>query len=171
MKTEGIVKAVKKKAERRLNVFVYPAEGGAPYVAEVEPDEEGVFTLENSMDYKVQRGSVCEYKGNLWAVVNEANPLTVNVHTLTGEGHMHPQVLHGIAKNNLWLQLTEIARRRNPWRSAGTWGLMALGVVLILVLAWQVKSTGDGFEQLKEAINGISLRASGSGHQSISPGG
>lgn len=173
------VRATKEGKTRVLRVTVFPKEGGRPFVADVSPTEEGAFDLADKQTYKVSRGSVWEENGVLRAIVNEGNPLTVNAYTLIGDDSMDPIALHGIASNNLWIQLDSLAKRKSVWKSAGTWGLMILGIVLCLLILWQVKTTGDGFDHVKSAIDAFSASghttASASaqqaaGHNPIAPG-
>lgn len=188
---EGVT-ASKQGKKRTLRVSVFPKEGGRPYFADVEPTDKGMFTLvqDDPMTYKIQRGSVWEEDGKLRAVVNEGNPLTVNAYTLVGDDSFDPVALNGVASNNLWEQYAEIARRKNAWKQASTWSFITLGVVFILVMIWNVRTTGAGFEELKDAIANLQLGsgggdggastgstpppsgdAAGSGHQPIAPGG
>ncbi len=170
------VVASKEGKTRLLRVTVFPKEGGRPYVADVQPDEQGTFEIGDKLTYQVARGSVWEEQGVLRALVNEGNPRTISIYTLTGDDSMDPTALHGIASNNLWIQLDALAKRKSVWKSAGTWGVMILGVVLCLLILWNVKTTGDGFESLRSGLESLAAQqaaaptaAEAAGHQSIAP--
>ncbi len=170
------VRTAKEGKTRVLRVTVFPKEGGRPYVADVEPDEQGAFTIGEKLTFKVARGSVWEEQGVLRALANEGNPMTISAYTLVGDDSMDPTALHGIASNNLWIQLDTLAKRKSVWKSAGTWGVMILGVVVCLLMLWNVKTTGDGFDNIKNGLD--ALRAAQApqtpseqnGHQNIAPG-
>ena len=173
------VRSSKEGKVRTLRVTIFPKEGGRPYVADVVPDEQGTFEIGEKLTVQVARGSVWEEQGVLRAIANEGNPLTINAYALTGDESMDPTALHGIASNNLWIQLDSLAKRKSMWKSAGTWGIMILGVVLCLLILWQVKTTGDGFDNIRSAINNLGAdptaqtpeqQAEASGHQPIAPG-
>lgn len=170
------IRSTKEGKERTLRATIFPREGGRPYVVDVQPDEQGTFEIGDKLTYQVTRGSVWEEAGVLRTIVNEGNPRTISAHTLVGDDSLDPTALHGIASNNLWIQLDSLAKRKSVWKSAGTWGVMILGVVLCLLILWQVKTTGDGFENLKSAIDGLSLGGeqappgTEAGHQPIAPG-
>lgn len=179
------VKASKEtdKKTRILRVTVFPKEGGRPYVSDVNPDEQGTFELADKMTYQVSRGSVWEEGGILRAIVNEGNPKTVNAYGLVGDDSMNPVALHGIASNNLWIQLDALAKRKSVWKSASTWGIIAIGVTICLLLLWQVKTIGDGFTNIQHGLE--ALRTAGeagaqaggdaareaAGHNNIAPSG
>lgn len=177
------VKTGKKTKNRTLEAVVFPKEGGRPVVVTVEPDEDGLFKInkDHPGQYKVTRGSVWETAGKLYAIVNEGNPQTVNAYTLTGDDSFDPVALNGIASNNFWEQLDRINKRKSPWRQASTWGLFAIGILVILVLVWQVRTTGSGLEELRTAIENMNVGGGGggetagggdgSGHQDIAPPG
>ncbi len=170
------VRSSKEGKVRTLRVTVFPKEGGRPYVADVQPDEQGTFEIGDKLTYQVSRGSVWEEQGVLRSIVNEGNPRTINAHALTGDDSIDPIAMHGIASNNLWIQLDSLAKRKSVWKSAGTWGIMILGVVFCLLMLWNVKTTGDGFENVRgglEALqtqgNGTAQAAEQAGHQPIAP--
>lgn len=169
------VKAIKQGKERTLRITVFPREGGRPYVADVTPSEEGVFDLQEKQTYKVSRGSVWEENGVLRAIVNEGNPNTISAFSLVGDDTVTPTALHGIASNNLWIQLDSLAKRKSVWKSAGTWGIIILGVVFLFMMLWQIRTMGNGFESLQASLDGLrtagSTAATQAGHQSIAPGG
>lgn len=171
------VRSSKEGKVRLLRVTVFPKEGGRPYVADVQPDEQGTFEIGDKLTYQVSRGSVWEEQGVLRTLVNEGNPKTISAFTLVGDDSMDPTALHGIASNNLWIQLDSLAKRKSLWKSAGTWGLMILGIVVCLLMLWNVKTTGDGFENIKNGLDGLQSPDSGlgtdaeeAGHQPIAPG-
>lgn len=171
------VRASKEGKRRSLRVTVFPKAGGSPYFADVEPDDQGTFDLGDKQTYHVVKGSVWEEDGLLRAVVNEGSPNTINVFALTGDDSMNPIALHGIASNNLWIQLDTLAKRKSVWKSAGTWGVMILGVVLCLLILWNVKTTGDGFDNLTSGLEALrasqgapATPAAQAGHQNIAPG-
>lgn len=167
---DQIVKAVKGEKKRTLRVTVFPEEGGKPYFNDVEPDDDGVFEYADGKSCKVVRGTVWEEDGRLRAICNEGNPLTVDPWRLSGDSYLGPGLLNGVASNNLWVQLSEIARRKSPWRQASTWGMLALGVVLVLTMVWMVTTVGGGLEELRDALDGIRVAGGGgSGHQPIAP--
>lgn len=172
------VKALKEGKTRILRVTVFPKEGGRPYVADVAPDEQGSFDLQDKQTFKVSRGSVWEENGILRAICNEGNPQTINAFGLIGDDSMNPTALHGIASNNLWIQLDTLAKRKSVWKSASTWGIIAIGVTVCLLLLWQVKTLGDGMSSIQHSLEG--LRAAGAapepttaqsaaGHNNIAP--
>lgn len=174
------VRASKEGKTRTLRVTVFPKAGGRPYFADVTPDDQGTFDLQDKLTYQVAHGSVWEEDGILRSIVNEGNPNTISAFSLVGDDSMNPIALHGIASNNLWIQLDTLAKRKSVWKSAGTWGLMILGVILCLLILWNVKTTGDGFDNLKAGLDalhdsataaGSSAPIEGSGHQNIAPGG
>ena len=149
------VKVSKEGKKRTLRVTVFPQEGGRPYFADVAPDEEGAFELADKQTFKVVRGSVWEEAGVLRALVNEGNPQTISAFSLTGDDSMNPIALHGIASNNLWIQLDTLAKRKSPWKSASTWGMIIIGVVVCLLMLWQVKTIGDGFSNIQHGLDGL----------------
>ena len=170
--------AAKEGKRRVLRLTVFPKGGGSPYIADVEPDEQGTFELLDKQTYHVAHGSVWQEDGILRSIANEGNPNTISGFSLTGDDSMNPIALHGIASNNLWIQLDTLAKRKSVWKSAGTWGLMILGVVLCLLILWNVKTTGDGFEGLRNGLEALRTSSGGgaapiegSGHQNIAPGG
>lgn len=169
-----VVRAVKKDKTPKLRVTVFPAEGGRPYIADVEPDDDGTFSIDDRYTYQITRASVWEENGIPRTIVNERNPQTVNAYTLHGNDVIHPLMFHGVVTNNLWEQLHEIGKRKSPWRSASTWGFMILGLCIVLLLLWQVKTLGSGLDELREAVASLRLSTGapvGSGHQNIAPGG
>lgn len=173
------IRASKEGKNRLLRLTVFPKEGGRPYVVDVTPDEQGAFDLQDKLTYQVSRGSVWEESGVLRAIVNEGNPKTVNAFTLVGDDSMDPTALHGIASNNLWIQLDALAKRKSVWKSAGTWGMMIIGVIFLLLMLWNVKTTGDGFDHVQGALHGLqgssgassdAAAAAAAGHSNIAPG-
>lgn len=175
------VEAAEEGKALTLHVTVFPKEGGRPYTAEVEPDDEGYFDIGENKRFKITRGSVWEESGIPRVIVNEGNPQTINAYTLTGDDSFDPVALHGVACNNLWMQLDTISKKKNPWKQASTWGMMALGVILILVMLWQIKTLSSGLEGVEEGLKNIQITAQGgpgpsqeaidAGHQPIAPGG
>ncbi len=172
------VRAEKEGKTRILRVTVFPKEGGRPYVADVSPDEQGAFELQDKQTFQVARGSVWEENGILRAIVNEGNPKTISAFGLVGDDSMNPTALHGIASNNLWIQLDSLAKRKSVWKSASTWGIIAIGVTVCLLLLWQVKTIGDGFTSIQNGLNGLrtASEAAGptssqaaAGHNNIAP--
>lgn len=171
------VRSSKEGKVRILRVTVFPKEGGRPYVADVQPDETGTFEIGEKLTVQVARGSVWEENGVLRAIANEGNPQTINAYMLVGDESIDPTALHGIASNNLWIQLDALAKRKSVWKSAGTWGLMILGVVFCLMMLWNVKTTGDGFDNISNGLEGLKAAqgsdpgtpAEQAGHQPIAP--
>lgn len=168
------VRSSKEGKVRTLRVTVFPREGGRPYVVDVQPDEQGSFEIGDKLTYQVARGSVWEEQGVLRAIVNEGNPLTISAYTLVGDDSMNPTALHGIASNNLWIQLDALAKRKSMWKSAGTWGLMILGIVVCLLMLWNVKTTGDGFENIRNGLDALGTDSAAptqeeAGHNDIAP--
>lgn len=168
---QDVLKAEKEGKTREIRVTVFPEEGGPPYVADVEVDEQGLFELrDDSTTYKVSRGSLWQEGAHVRGLVNEGNPKTISPETLNGSDAMHPRLMHGLVRNNLWTQLDEIQSRKSPWRSGTTWAMMAGGLALLLMILWQIKTIGDGFSQLADAIRSIRLAGGRGGtHQDISP--
>ena len=148
----GAIRAVKKQKQINLHVTCFPPEGGAPFPTVVQPDDEGLFELDDHLTYRVTLGSVWEEDGKLRAIVNLGNPQTIRVQALTGSDVFHPLGLNSVVNNNLWVQANEIGRRKPEWKKATTWA-MGLGLLVLgLLLAWQVQTTGDGFEGLKDQL-------------------
>lgn len=170
--TEGEAPSVDEDRDtREIRLTVFPQGGGRPYVREVEVDEDGQFELEGKHGtWTLRPGSVWVEGGVERALVHEERPETVNSETLAGSEVMHPDVFHGVAKNNLWVQLDEVSKRRTGWHNPQTWTVIVLGGVLCLLFLWQIKTMGDGFGELADAIR-ASFNAAGSGHQDIAPGG
>ncbi len=172
------IQAAKEGKKRTIRATVFPREGGRPYITEVEPDDEGFFDI-GEMTYQITRGSVWDESGILRMIVNEGNALTINGHNLTGDSVIDPIVLHGVANNNLWTQFGELSRRKSAWKQASTWGFILIGVGVVLLLFWQIRTLGSGFEELRQALEGLQLGggegqtptdAEEAGHQPISPG-
>lgn len=150
--TAAVVKATK---VRKLRATVFPQGGGSPYEQDVEPDDQGIFTLGESgkMSYTVTRGSVCTgLDGMMRIIVHEGNPQTINGSMLSGDPIMHPSVFHAAVNNNLLLQQAEAERNRGFWKQAGTYGLVIVGIVGLLMMLWQVKTIGGGLEGLQDAM-------------------
>lgn len=173
-----VVQAEKEGKTREIRMTVFPAEGGRPYIQDVEVDSQGTFELgdETEGTYKVARGSIWqEPDGKLRGLVNEANPLTISADTLSGQDVMHPSVFHAVAENNLWEQLDTINRRRGLWQSGLRWGLVVGILVVVGLQVWQIKTMGTGLEELEQAIRSLAGNlggsGGGSGHQNIAPGG
>ena len=184
----GAVVAKKDKADK-MRVLVFEPEGGSPYTVDVKP-EKGRFQLPNSdQTFKIARGSVWIEDGVARTCVNAANPITVNIHTLTGADIFHPTTYNADVNNNLAEQVARIAKTKPVWARGTTWGLLASAIVLALLFLWMIKTVGAGFEDLQNAIEGIKVAAqeagqSGSGgfgsgteaqvaagHNPIAPGG
>lgn len=167
-----VPKAEKEGKAREVRFTVFPPEGGRPYVVDVDVDEQGLFELaDDSTTYKVSPGSLWQEGTHVRGLVNEGNPLTIHAETLVGDDIMDPRLVHGLVRNNLWTQLDEIQKRKSPWRSGTTWALMAFGVGLILMILWQIRTMGEGFEQLARAIRSLGSLGGGGGgtHQDIAP--
>lgn len=161
--------------EAELRVTVFPESGASPYVRDVTVQPDGTFELdpEDGRSYKVSMGSVWTEGGVDRAFVLEHAPATVCPAQIAGDDVLSAEDLHAVARNNLWMQLDEVSQRDNPWTNARAWAAVAGFAVLCLLLFWQIKTMGDGFEQLADAIRGAQLSApsGGSGHQDIAPGG
>lgn len=153
------IRSAKEGKPRTLRVTVFPKEGGRPFTTDVQPDEQGTFQVQERGTFQVARGSVWEEAGILRAIVNEGNPQTLSAYSFTGDDSMNPIALHGIASNNLWIQLDTLAKRKSVWKNASTWGIIAIGVVLCLLILWQVKTIGGGFDDLQASLD--ALRMSG----------
>lgn len=154
---------------RTVRAIFFPADGRNPYPVDVEVEPDGTFDIDDGRKgYALAKGSVWREGTRLYTIVNERNPQTVNADILTGRDIMHPIEFQGYTQNNLWCQLDEIARRKSQWRSATTWGLMLMGVGILLLLLWQVKTIGSGFEELRAALEGIGVTTGGT-HQPIAP--
>lgn len=159
--------------EREIRVTVFPTGGGRPYIRDVTVEHDGMFELEPESGecYKVARGSVWQEGTTERAIVHEDVPQTIGPGRLDGDGEpgLTPNQLHGVAENNFWIQLDEIARRKSPWKQGRTWAMLGLFAVLVLLIIWQIHTIGDGFEQLADALRNAEF-ARGS-HQDISPNG
>lgn len=169
---QDVMEAKKEGKAREVRMTVFPTEGGPPYVVDVEIDEQGTFELaDGKTTYVVQRGSLWQEGTHTRGLVNEGNPQTISPSTLSGDDYgPHPRLLHGLVRNNLWTQLDEIQQKQNPWKSGMTWAAMAFGVGLILMLLWQIRTMGDGFAELADALRSLNLpRGGGGNHQDISP--
>lgn len=157
--------------ERKIRVTVFPEGGGRPYVRDVEVDEEGMFEIDGKRGTWVLRpGSVWEEGGVERCIIHEDRPETVNPDTLNGTELMHPETLHGVAKNNLWVQLDEVSKAHRAWKNPQTVVMIVMAGLLLLLLFWQIRTMGDGFEQLADAIRTAEFAAN-SGHQPIAPEG
>lgn len=160
--------------ERRIRVTVFPSDGGKPYIRDVEVDDDGLFALDqdSGAKYMLTRGSVWVEGGVERAVVCEESERTVNPSSLVGDDIMSPRTLHGIAERNLLAQWDDLQRRRGFWTQGSTWLMITLAVTFLVMVLWQIKTVGDGFEQLADAIRAAELSTGGSArHQPIAPGG
>lgn len=171
--SEESVEVDEDREERVIRAVVFPEGGGQPYVKDVEVGSDGTFELEHKEGvFTIQPGSVWSEGGTERCILHEERPMTVNPQMLAGEGVMSPETLHGIARNNLWVQLDEVSRRDSAWKNPQTYAFIIMGGLLLLLVFWQIKTTGDGFEQLADAIRSSGFGGGGgSGHQDISPGG
>jgi len=176
-KTDGAMAARKGKAGK-LNVLVFEPEGGAPYTVDVAPEDSTFKLPSKELTYKITRGSVWIENGKSRTCVNADNPQTVNIHTLTGSDVFSPSILNGIVDNNLAVQVAHIAKTKPIWARGTTWGIIGMGLLMGLLLFWMIKVLGGGFEELKNAIDGIQITTQGSGgasnpsgHEPIAPGG
>lgn len=175
----GTVTTVAKDSKKvKLRAVVYPQGGGQPYEEDVQVDDQGTFTLkDSSLTYHVSKGSVIRGMDGLMRTnVREGDAQTVNMASLDGDNVMHPMVLNAIVENNLWKQWNDWMGRQGLWKQAGTWGMIAIGICLVGVLIWNIKTTGNGFEELKDALQtwnggqGGAPSGSSAGHNSIAPG-
>lgn len=172
----------KKGKPSKLNVLVYPAQGGHPYSVDVVPDG-NTFTLKGSdLTYHISPGSVYIEKGEARTTVNSENPQTVNIHSLTGSDVMHPKILNGIVMNNYIMQVQKFAKTPKPWQQLRTISLMVISLLAGLMAFWLIREIGSGFEAIEEAIKNIRVLvenggsaaggggAESSSHQDIAPG-
>lgn len=174
--------SAKKGKASKLNVIIYPAEGGHPYTKEVVPSK-GSFTLDDTEEsFIISPGSVFLLKGEPHTCVNSANPQTVNIHTLTGDDAVSPTMINGIIKNNMVEQVQKFAKTAKPWQQLKTISLMVMGLLFGFLLFWGIRELGNGFEAIEEAIRNIKIMvessgtgsggaAAGDSHQDIAPGG
>lgn len=172
-----VVSSAKDSKKVKIRATVYPSGGGQPYEEDVHVSDDGTFTVkDSSLTFHVSKGSVIRgLDGLMRTVVREDQASTINVSSLSGENVMHPMVLNGIAKNNYWQQFGDFLNRKAFWRQAGTWGMIGVGIGILGALVWQIKTTGNGFEELGDAIRGMG-GGSGTGssgttsHNPIAPG-
>lgn len=175
--------SVAAKSDKRAKIIamVYPPGGGDPYEEEVSIEENGTFTLKKTnLTYHVSPGSCVRcIDGKRRTVVRQDNTETVNVALLNGDNVMHPIVFNGVANNNYWRQWQDWVRRQAQWKSATTWGLMALGVCGVLLVLWQIKTIGGGLEGVQDALHNLragstptapTTPAQQAGHNAIAPG-
>jgi hypothetical protein len=175
----AVITVAKDSKKVKVRAIVYPSGGGQPYEEDVQVGDDGTFTLKgSSLTFHVTKGSVIRcLDGQMRVCVREDQAQTVNLSTLKGENIMHPMTLNAIAENNYWKQWGDFLNRKAFWRQASTWGMIAVGVCIVLALVWNVKTTGNGFEDLKNAWETYAGSASGgttgnpSGHNPIAPGG
>lgn len=173
-----IVKAARKNTTTKLRVTVFPDGGGQPYEEDVVPDEKGLFTLRDVLSFKVTRGSVWVGRdGVLRAFCHEGNPQTISLAVLKGDVTFHPMELHETAENNRIAQAHAIAKSGGMWKNAGTWGIVLVGIGIIVALVLVMKSVSDGAEAIRQTLDAMQVQAGGStpadaaGHQPIAPGG
>jgi hypothetical protein len=157
---------------REIRATVFRTGGGVPYIIDVETGGDGTFTLpDTTQTYQIAPGSVWEEGGTERVIVNEDHPTTINAHAVNGDDVMDPQVLNGLVTNNYIRQLDDAQRRQGVWQRKETWAFIAFAGAFLLLVFWQIKTIGDGFEQLAQAIENVRIAAGGSGHQDISPKG
>lgn len=167
---EGAI-ATKKNKAGKMNVLVFEPEGGAPYTVDVQPHD-GVITLPGSeTSYKVTRGSVWIEGGTARTCINADNPQTINIATLTGADAFHPTMLNTVVANNLAQQVAAIAKQKPIWARGTTWGILGTGLLLGLLMFWLVHTVGGGFEEIRQAIEGIQFSAQEQGSGTGSSGG
>jgi len=168
--------AARKGKAGKLNVLVFEPEGGAPYTVDVTPDDSTFKLPGKELTFKMTRGSVWVEAGKSRTCVNADNPQTVNVHTLTGSDTFSPAILNGIVDNNLAVQVAQIAKTKPIWARGTTWGIIGMGLLMGLLMFWMIKVLGGGFEEMREAIEGIKITTGGgagadpSSHEPIAPG-
>jgi hypothetical protein len=180
--SNGIDQTAKNQKNLKIRVAVYTRSRGS-YEEDVVTQENGTFTLKDTnLTYTVARGSVRRgLDGLLHTNVLEDHPQTIDIHILRGNPVIHPRVTNSIATQNYWAQWSDWARRLGAWKSATTWGLMGLGITMLLMMFWMVKTVGTGFEDVGNAMNNLAeaMRANGggastpaaqAGHQPIAPG-
>ena len=176
----GVVVSTAKDIKKvKLRAMIYPNGGSQPYEEDIQVGDDGTFTVKgSSLTFHVSKGSVVRcLDGLMRVIVHEGQGQTVNVASLTGENVMHPMTLNAIAENNYWKQWSDFLGRRAFWRQAGTWGMILIGVGVLLVLAWQVKTLGNGFEDLAHAWQNLhtgtdpTTAAEAAGHNNIAPSG
>lgn len=179
---------LKKKKASAMEVLVFEPDGGHPYIVEVHP-KKGTFDIPGQeLSFKITRGSVWSENGVPRTAVNTDNPQTINFHALTGSSVMHPTGYNSDINNNLAEQVAKIARTKPIWARGTTWGILGSAVLLGLLMFWLIKTVGGGFEEIRDAINGIKLAAesnaapptpaaqqqaaqAAAGHNPIAPGG
>lgn len=173
--------AVRKGKASKLTVLVFEPEGGAPYTVEVQP-QEGTFQLPGKeLSFRITRGSVWIEGGTARTCINAGNPQTVNIHTLMGNDVLHPAVYHGDINTNLAVQVTRAAKTKPVWARGTTWAIGMLGLALVALMFWQIKTLGGGFQEIADAFQNLKIvveqraqdaaSGGGSGHQDIAPGG
>lgn len=171
------VRAVRKKGGRthKLRLTVFPDQGGRPYILDVEPDDQGLVQIGDDKTFIITPGSVWEEDGKLRAIINDSNPATVNPQVLSGDPIVSPEAINGIGNNNFIEQFMTLARKKSVWRQGSTWAFIAIGCGILLMLLWQIKTIGDGLEQLEAAVRTVQVAAQNgateAGHQRIAPGG
>lgn len=185
-KGTGIDEAVvaQKGKPSKLNVVVYPAEAGKPYVVEVVPDKGNITLPKTDESFVITPGSVWIHKGEAFTAVNSSNPHTINYYSLTGDDAVSPTVINGIIKNNYVEQVQKFARTPKPWQQLRTISMIAISVIFGLLLFYLIREMATGFENIQEAIEGIKVAAQSGGageasggasgadnHQEIAPGG
>lgn len=178
----AVVTSAKDAKKVKLRAMIYPSGGGQPYEEDVSVGDDGTFTIkDSSLTFHVSKGSVVRCLDGLMRVaVREDMAGTINFSSLAGENIMHPMVLNGVAKNNYWQQWGDFLNRKAFWRQAGTWGIIGIGLGILGALIWNIKTTGNGFEDLGDAIRagiggsgggGGTTDSSGATHNPIAPGG
>lgn len=177
----GVIRAIKgdNPRKRKILATIYPQGGGHPYEVEVEPGEDGLFTVGEDLTFKVVKGSVIRgTDGRLRTVCHEGNPHTVSAQMLEGDDVVHPKVMHTVAYNNYITQFGALSRA-GLWRQFGTWGLVVVLGIMCFLLVWMVKTIGGGMEELRGTLEGIQVASqsgapgsgAAAGHNNIAPGG
>lgn len=171
----------KKSTGPWLRATVFPREGGAPYTEDVDVDEGGHFSLEDSnLTYYIARGSVWQEDAVYRCLVNEGNAMTIHAHSLTGDDALSPEAINGVAWNNLWWQYDDETRPKSPWPMRGAISLGIFAAVIVGIMVWFIIDTGQALDSIRNAIDGLDLSqgsdrastaAGEAGHQPISPGG